>query len=257
MDALGQGVYFLFKGERLVYIGKSNSIYARIGQHCVSSKDFDSWEYYEAKDYTDIELGSLEATLISNFCPPYNGTHAHGDEITYTTKNQYMKHIRGLIKDFEEEHLITTENTVTRCKNCAYWNAVDRVRVGGRTMQYTNHVHCPMWRALPNAQKNGFPLESDGCSRGVSKTDGGCRDKTNRKDRADLMFEGDISDVDLSLYEKESRIQGAWKIYSRWRNDGEARFEEEDKKATIALGKIMREVVGHGNGNEEDSAALA
>ena len=106
MNVLGKGVYFLFKGEQLVYIGKSAvSIYTRIGNHCADPwKDFDSWECREKRGCSDRELLSLESYLISYFQPPLNTCHAHhsyGHGANCKTKSGYLKAIDRVIREYE------------------------------------------------------------------------------------------------------------------------------------------------------------
>lgn len=68
MQMIKPCIYFLFNGNELVYIGKSDNVYKRIGDHIAEgSKKFDRWEYIETYDN---EL--LEAHLISILKPKYN-----------------------------------------------------------------------------------------------------------------------------------------------------------------------------------------
>ena len=61
-------VYFLFRDNVLVYVGKTQNIYLRIGQHITEGqKKFDSFEYFITED-----ADALEAVLIQILKPIYN-----------------------------------------------------------------------------------------------------------------------------------------------------------------------------------------
>lgn len=71
LKVVREGVYFLYDGEELVYIGQSDNIYRRIGQHISEGvKRFDSFCFYEVGEERII----LESYLISKFQPKYNQT---------------------------------------------------------------------------------------------------------------------------------------------------------------------------------------
>lgn len=64
------GVYFLLRKERIVYVGQSTNVYARLGCHAsTGGKEFD------AQHVIECELGELnwlEALYIVKFRPEYN-----------------------------------------------------------------------------------------------------------------------------------------------------------------------------------------
>ena len=61
-------VYFLYRDNDLVYVGKTANIYLRIGQHIIEGqKKFDSFEYFFTED-----ADCLEAILIKILKPIYN-----------------------------------------------------------------------------------------------------------------------------------------------------------------------------------------
>ena len=71
LKVVHSGVYFLYDGEELVYIGQSDNIYRRIGQHIYEAeKKFDSFCFYPAGEERII----LESYLINKFHPKYNLT---------------------------------------------------------------------------------------------------------------------------------------------------------------------------------------
>jgi len=62
------GVYFLFEGDDIVYIGQSRDIHQRITNH-YATKVFDSWNYIKIKP---SELDIREAEYIIEYRPIYN-----------------------------------------------------------------------------------------------------------------------------------------------------------------------------------------
>lgn len=68
------GIYFLFDGDELVYIGKGWNCLLRIAEHTRkdSNKKFTSWEYLHIEDKT--EYSRLEKKLIKLYSPKYNVT---------------------------------------------------------------------------------------------------------------------------------------------------------------------------------------
>ena len=68
MKVVTEGVYFLFDNKQLVYIGESDNIYRRIGQHIYDgTKKFDSFEIFPCNDRK-----KLEGFLIRTLKPKYN-----------------------------------------------------------------------------------------------------------------------------------------------------------------------------------------
>ena len=68
MKVVTAGVYFLFDNKQLVYIGESNNVYMRIGQHIKDgTKKFDSFEVFPCNDRK-----KLEGFLIRALMPKYN-----------------------------------------------------------------------------------------------------------------------------------------------------------------------------------------
>lgn len=68
MEKVTEGVYFLFDGEELVYIGRSDNMLMRIGQHISDGhKRFDRFELYPTSDSK-----RLEGFLIEALAPRYN-----------------------------------------------------------------------------------------------------------------------------------------------------------------------------------------
>jgi len=69
------GVYFLFDGNELVYIGKGWNCFLRVAEHTRkdSNKIFTSWNYVHIDDKN--EYGMLERELIKSYKPRYNKNH--------------------------------------------------------------------------------------------------------------------------------------------------------------------------------------
>ena len=63
-----RGIYFLFDGPTLVYIGQSENIFKRVPIH-LETKKFDSWNYIE---FVEEDLNILEAEFILKYKPKYN-----------------------------------------------------------------------------------------------------------------------------------------------------------------------------------------
>jgi hypothetical protein len=64
-----RGIYYLYKNNKVVYIGQSNFCEKRIFQHI--KKDFDEYEIIENKSE---DLNEIEALEILNNKPIYNKT---------------------------------------------------------------------------------------------------------------------------------------------------------------------------------------
>lgn len=73
------GVYFLMRGNDVVYVGMSRNVISRIAQHMQHAWfEFDSYSVTEC--HTEAEALELEAKMIQDLCPPENAIYpAHGD----------------------------------------------------------------------------------------------------------------------------------------------------------------------------------
>ncbi len=63
------GVYCLFKDRKLVYVGKSRSIYARIDEHRTKGRVFD---YATVMPCPEHDMGWVEQSLIESMQPSEN-----------------------------------------------------------------------------------------------------------------------------------------------------------------------------------------
>ena len=85
------GIYFLFSGDELVYVGKSLNAIARVHSHKKENiKRFDSYSVIECEEK---ELEKLEAEYIKKFKTKYNVCHI-------------VKKSRGMPLSIEKEGLI-------------------------------------------------------------------------------------------------------------------------------------------------------
>lgn len=64
------GVYMLFKGSEIRYVGRSVSVYRRMNDHDRASKDWDSFRIWPCPDWA--EAAELERRLIEVYQPPLN-----------------------------------------------------------------------------------------------------------------------------------------------------------------------------------------
>ena len=65
------GIYFLYKREDIIYIGKSINVIFRIGQHLSDyHKDFDYYKFIEFNEDEDLE--KIEKEYIDKYKPFYN-----------------------------------------------------------------------------------------------------------------------------------------------------------------------------------------
>ena len=84
------GIYLLFDGDEVVYVGKSKAPDQRIQTHLLSTKKiFDSYSIIPANEE---DLNSLETKYIFEYCPKYNkslpGKKNLVGSISPKTKNQ-------------------------------------------------------------------------------------------------------------------------------------------------------------------------
>jgi hypothetical protein len=70
-----KGVYFLFRDRKLLYIGESECVTTRIGQHIQDGvKNFDSYKIIPVETST-ADRKRLEKKLIKRHSPPLNVAH--------------------------------------------------------------------------------------------------------------------------------------------------------------------------------------
>lgn len=69
-DVREKGIYFLFKDNQLLYVGKTNAGILRVNSH--NDKDFDSYSFLKLDNLTEKEILDLETVLIALLDPPLN-----------------------------------------------------------------------------------------------------------------------------------------------------------------------------------------
>ena len=82
------GVYFLFKKDKIVYVGQSQNIKERINTH-KKNKLFDCWNYIEV---LGGNINEIEADYILKYNPIYNKSiHTNTKWISLSTCSQTIK----------------------------------------------------------------------------------------------------------------------------------------------------------------------
>lgn len=99
MKIVVEGVYFLYDGDELVYIGQSNNVMMRIGEHIKEGvKEFDRFEFYPTVDKT-----RLEGFLIQMFKPKYNYSMGSSQALWGTFGDKFIgMEIEEAIKKYDE-----------------------------------------------------------------------------------------------------------------------------------------------------------
>lgn len=102
----GSFIYFLIRDEKIVYVGKTSSLGARVGSHH-RSKKFDSARYvhWDASEHVDL----TEQAFIRYFQPEYNSFKAFGP---FSAHDARILKTYG-INDFAD-HTIASLNIVER-----------------------------------------------------------------------------------------------------------------------------------------------
>tara|TARA_R110000751_G_C13540724_1_gene455090 strand:- start:72 stop:563 length:492 start_codon:yes stop_codon:yes gene_type:complete len=103
-----EGLYLLIKGGEVVYVGMTNNIFRRLGQHVDSDKVFKRCLFINFKHSQRLE--ERERILISIFCPKYNLKDKQIEAIDVTTLykgkiGSINKTIKDGIKAYERNFL--------------------------------------------------------------------------------------------------------------------------------------------------------
>jgi len=96
------GVYLLFSGDELMYVGQSESILVRISHH-IKDKQFDNYSFIKCE--TRGEAVSLERKLIKQFKPTIN----------YKFTKEDLEALEQDVAVKERWHLLAIER-VNECK---------------------------------------------------------------------------------------------------------------------------------------------
>ena len=74
------GVYFLVKGDDVIYVGQSVNVPARVATHKNNGVEFERWHFIECEPEW---LNDLEAAFIAQFSPSLNKTHCSGHQYSF------------------------------------------------------------------------------------------------------------------------------------------------------------------------------
>ena len=88
---LHSGVYVLYMGDKIQYIGETKNLYMRIGQHIKRNEiPFNSFAFFDENDLLNSGLDRyrVEYILIRTYNPPYNTQYA--DNITSWSYKQRL-----------------------------------------------------------------------------------------------------------------------------------------------------------------------
>jgi len=93
VENIKRGIYFLFKDDELVYVGKSENILGRIGTHTKEKQGlFDHYAYF----VTDGDIGRLEAEYIHKYDPILNVGHDWLNCSMYITFAMLKRYFKSL-----------------------------------------------------------------------------------------------------------------------------------------------------------------
>ncbi len=106
-------IYFLYKGEEIVYIGQSINMFSRLFQHIAEKiKEFDSLRYMEVPEL--IDLDNLEKHLIIKYRPVYNVYIKFGHDSKQLRNNKELEDTFELTKIQRKERELVEEDKKKR-----------------------------------------------------------------------------------------------------------------------------------------------
>lgn len=98
MKVITSGCYFLYNNGIIVYVGESNNVFGRIGEHIrEGSKIFDEFEFIECNEE---ERQNMETFLIDIIKPKYNLSRGKGNIKIQKAINNNIKSNEKKYKDF-------------------------------------------------------------------------------------------------------------------------------------------------------------
>lgn len=165
------GIYALFEGEELVYIGKDSHLPARILQHQAEGvKVFDDWKAFPIKGISDKELLKIEGELIWHYSPRYNAVgvcQSHRGKSRCKSKKGYVANIERWIEKMHCEDIDLECIGFTFCRECcAYQGNMDLIRD-----LISNPTRMAIENRCPVYGKQGLYGKEDGCTRGITLQD--------------------------------------------------------------------------------------
>lgn len=123
-------IYFLFDDEKLVYIGVTENLRKRIGQHIYKSEIvFNSFSYHQ----TDTLDHELEADLIFKYKPMFNKSIPPNKKwiSLCLIREKYFNRRNGKAQSFLfKNKLEPKQHFTTRHINMSYYDADDLVKAG-------------------------------------------------------------------------------------------------------------------------------
>jgi excinuclease UvrABC nuclease subunit len=72
-NAPAPGVYKLFRRDRMIYVGQSRDVHARVKQHKANGRAYDRYDWEEIRD--PVERTRVERELIEEYQPIENVKH--------------------------------------------------------------------------------------------------------------------------------------------------------------------------------------
>ena len=79
VNAPAPGVYKLFRGDRMIYVGQSRDVHSRVKQHASNGRKYDRYVYEEIRD--PGERNRIERELIEECQPIENMRHTLRHEL--------------------------------------------------------------------------------------------------------------------------------------------------------------------------------
>lgn len=123
------GVYFLFNGEQLCYIGQSVDILSRICSHA-KEKVFTSYAFIECQEN---ELNEMEKQYIGKYTPELNRCL----NIKHKTEKKAQKHVRVYNKEKNRSRKYYSVFDIKKKYPHVSTDKIENVFIGGR---YEDHL---------------------------------------------------------------------------------------------------------------------
>lgn len=111
-----KGIYYLYKDNKVVYVGQSNFCEKRIFDH--NNKNFDEYQIIELLFHTDNELNDLETIEIIKYKPLYNIT---------LPKNNIFISANSLLKKIKKESF-NINHKIDKIKNNGFISIIFKNR---------------------------------------------------------------------------------------------------------------------------------
>ena len=93
-----QGLYFLIHKNELLYIGSTNNLIGRLGQHCLD-KEYDTVLFIECMSVDRTALYTVEGSFISQYKPRLN--FENRDKLANNSPPIPIKHLRTALRELK------------------------------------------------------------------------------------------------------------------------------------------------------------